>query len=255
MGGAAATRRKGPLEAFALALWLLCAMPISALEPEVGSYAGHGAPEPYELALRQALLGDDAYRLCQVLAVPSFSEEWAVYMVRADKPGKGYTVIARTMTRQLWSAMMRGIEKNAGTKSYSIGGQAQAAALKSIRATTRDASVSLDTSLAQRLDRVCTAVLKRTRYPADPGGGLDGTTYHAGHWVIGAFYSGQTWSPDPGTLDADFVALGEALRRFAYSTSTERKAARLQLDKATMRLERQLAPPPRQGTDTARKKT
>src|SRR5688572_17723012 len=112
MGGGAATRRKGPLGALAIALWLLGATPVCALEPEKGTYAGYGAPEPYELALRQALLGNDAYRLCQVLAVPSFSEEWAVYMLRGDEPGSGYSVIARTMTRQLWSAMMHGIEKN-----------------------------------------------------------------------------------------------------------------------------------------------
>ena len=48
-------------------------------------------------------------------------------------------------------------------------------------------------------------------------GGLDGVTYHASTWIPGAFLSGSAWSPKPGTVPADFVAMEEALRAFAES--------------------------------------
>ena len=54
-----------------LAVLMLCARVTvaGALEPETGVFGGSGAPDPYELVLRQTLLEDDKYRLCQLVSM------------------------------------------------------------------------------------------------------------------------------------------------------------------------------------------
>jgi hypothetical protein len=73
------------------------------LRPNNGAFASEDWPPTYELALRQGLLGEHAMRLCQLLAMPSFSGEWVVYIVQAEDGGP--RVIAKRFREHLYSRM------------------------------------------------------------------------------------------------------------------------------------------------------
>src|SRR6266571_1817868 len=57
----------------------------------------------YYLALRRSLLAEHDYRRCQVLSVPSFDPEWAVYLIR-DDAGPAL-VVFKVFKTQLWLDM------------------------------------------------------------------------------------------------------------------------------------------------------
>jgi hypothetical protein len=180
------------------------------LTPEEGTFAGYQAPEPYRLVLREALLGEEHYRLCQVVTIPAFTAEWAVYMIRND-PGD-FTVISRTVKHHFWDQMMKSLarEKNG---SHKFDGPSQAAALAKIDRAVVTRTAPLDQPTAKLLDRLCARVIRRARYPRKPISGFDGVQYHVATWGLGGFPSAKTWSPKKGTLPADFVELEEALKR------------------------------------------
>jgi hypothetical protein len=197
------------------------------LEPEEGVFAGHSPPSPYDLVLRQALIGDDRYRLCQMVYLPSFHEESAVYITH--ERGKPFVVVSRTIKKQLWTRMLDEMEKASPTKnSFSMDSMYQSAALKRIRAAVDTRTTNLDDDVATIVVDACRDVLLQVRYPKNSTMGLDGTAYHAGHWIPGAFLSGKTWSPKEGTVAADFVAMEMVLQ--AYANSTSEKKATLKSD-------------------------
>jgi hypothetical protein len=205
------------------------------LEPEEGVFAGYAPPTPYELLVRQALLGDDRYRLCQMVYLPSFRQESAVYI--AHEKGKAFVVVSRTLKKQLWSQMLGEMEKASPTKnSISLDSIYQSAALHKIRAAVDTRTATLDAEVATSVAETCRDVLLRVSYPKESTAGLDGTTYHAGHWIPGAFLSGKTWSPTKGTAAAEFVAMEMALQAYADSTTKERAALRLDLLEKAKRL-------------------
>ena len=216
------------------ALVLLVASPAASegLEPEEGVFAGYGAPTPYELLVRQALLGDDRYRLCQMVYLPSFHQESAVYI--AHQEDKAFVVVSRTMKKQLWSQMLGEMEKASPTKnSISLNSIYQSAALQKIRAAVAVKTAALDADAATIVTEACRDVLLSVSYPKEATAGLDGTIYHAGHWIPGAFLSGKTWSPTKGTVAADFVAMEMTLQAYADAATESRAAVRRDLlDKA-----------------------
>ena len=86
----------------------------------------------------------------------------------------------------------------------------------------------IERTTVDTLSRACEAVLQRTRsHGSLPG--LDGVSYHAGHWKEGKLLSGQASSPQPGTLSSDYVAFGQSLRRYASSLQSEREAIKADL--------------------------
>jgi hypothetical protein len=197
------------------------------LEPEEGVFAGYVGPEPYQLVLRRALLAGDNYRLCQLVTVPSFSQESAVYMVRGQD-GR-VNVVSRVLRDQLWTSMLGEMQKTAKNNAISLDAVAQSIALEKLRTAVDTHRVSLDTKTAEMALGLCRDVLLRTRYPDSPTAGLDGTTYYAGHWIQGAFLGAHTWSPEKGTLAADFVAMERALQGYADSTENGRAQAKVDL--------------------------
>jgi hypothetical protein len=150
--------------------FLICQFALTqGLEPETGVFGGYGPPDPYDLTLRAALFENDNYRLCQLVTVPSFSEESAVYMV-SQKDG-GALVISRTLESQLWHDMMDALEKASNDPhSYSIGPESQAAVLKSLHPTAITHTALLDSQSAKILADTCEAVLLRVRYPEKASG-------------------------------------------------------------------------------------
>jgi len=212
------------------------------LEPEEGVFAGYLGPEPYELVLRRALLEDDHYRLCQLLVVPSFSQESVVYIVEGQD--HSMTVVSRAVRKQLWASMLEEMKRTATSNSIRLDGAAQSIALEKIRAAVETHRTGLDGSTASMVLGLCRAVLLRTRYPETPSRGLDGTTYHAGHWIEGAFLAGHTWSPKAGTVTGDFVEMELALQSYADAPEGRRAPAKANLIAKARRLAESLKAPP-----------
>jgi hypothetical protein len=198
-------------------------------EPEDGAF-GLSAPEPYEVRLHEALFADDMYRVCQLVELPSFDAESAVY-IRVGRSGPP-VVVSRKLNEQLWALMMAQIEIQSGApavrKSISTGPAAQTAALAKIKASTNTDQAEIDQTTVVTLSQACEAALQRARYQG-PSGGIDGTTYHAGSWKPGAFFAGSAHSPQPGTVSRDYVALAEKLRAYAQSAPSERDALKSEI--------------------------
>ena len=198
-------------------------------QPEDGVF-GISEPEPYELRLREALFAEDPYRVCQLVEVPSFEAESAVY-IGVREPGPP-VVVSRKLDEQLWGLMMTEIDLQAGGravgKSINSGPTAQAAALAKIRASSETDRAEIDQVTVDILSSACESVLLRAHYPG-PSAGLDGTTFHAGSWKPGAFLGGRVHSPKPGTVSSDYVALAESLRAYAASTPSRRDAIKAEV--------------------------
>jgi hypothetical protein len=172
------------------------------LEPEEGVFAGYDGPNPFELALRQVLLEGDHYRACQLVSMPSFASERAVF-IRDEGPGP-VTVVSRVLKQQPSPAPTPG-EKTTDAakgpvKSITFADFYKRLALDTIRATVETKTASLDRQSADEVMKACREVLLRTCYSPEPRRGNDGVIYHAGHWVSGTFLAGQTWSPKAGTI-------------------------------------------------------
>jgi hypothetical protein len=174
-----------------------------ALEPEEGIWNGVGAPWPYDLVLRQALLGSHPYRLCGMVTVPSFSNESAVYMIRSDA-GR-FSVVSRRLKEHLWPKLQDELARG------SIRPEMDAKTIQEkLRIEVEERTVELDEKTANTVTDVCRNVLLQTRYPQTPRQGLDGVIYHAGHWIPGAFLSGKTWSPEPNSISGRFGGDGRS---------------------------------------------
>lgn len=191
-------------------------------QPEDGAF-GLSAPEPYEVRLHEVLFAEDMYRVCQLVELPSFEPESAVY-IRMGRQGPPL-VVSRKLNEQLWALMMTQIEIQSGGravgKSISTGPAAQTAALATIKASADTDQAEIDQTTVIALSQACEAALQRARYQG-ASGGVDGTTYHAGSWKPGAFLAGSVNSPQPGSVSSDYVALAEKLRAYAQSTPSER---------------------------------
>ncbi|MEO8905148.1 MAG: hypothetical protein ABI627_26810 [Polyangiaceae bacterium] len=198
-------------------------------EPEEGTF-GPSAPDPYELRLHEALFEHDVSRICQLVTVPSFDAESAVYIVLREQGAP--LVVSRRLNEQLWALMMTQIEIQAGGaavgKSISTAPSAQVAALTKIQASTDTDRAEIDPSSVDVLARACESTLQRSHYRRSFGG-IDGVTYHAGHWKPGLFLGARTHSPAEGTIARDYIALGESLRAYAASPSSERDAVKVEL--------------------------
>jgi hypothetical protein len=205
-------------------------------EPEEGVFAGYGAPEPHQLLLRRTLFDNDNYRLCQLTIVPSFESESTVYIVRL-KTGSPF-VVSRRLNQALWGSMLDEMKRQAASSSISLDALAQIAALEKLRLVTETHKADLDAAAVDALNIACTAALLRVRYPKTPTRGLDGVTYHASHWIPGAFLSGRTWSPKKGTLTSDFVDFELLLQTYAEATPDARLRIRAELVVRAARLTR-----------------
>jgi len=187
------------------------------LEPETGIFADYGPPRPYDLFLRRAFFDEDHYRLCQLLIVPSFESESAVYLTEED--GGPRRVVSRTMKTQVWASMTQAMRGACAGNSFTLDAASQGAALAQLRAAVETRATEIDAASADLVENACRSVLLRVRYPAQDltrvVAHADGTTYHAGHWIPGNFLACTTWSPVAGTLSSEFVNMELALKAYA----------------------------------------
>ncbi|MFG6489321.1 hypothetical protein ACG04R_21740 [Roseateles sp. BYS78W] len=202
------------------------AMPAGGLEPEPGVFASEHAPDPATLALRDALLGGYAYRQCQFLVEPSLRTPYAVFLVRQ---AGGVIVVSRTLDEQRWSRLE--IERIRALKPdvFPLDAATERALLKRFPVVAQTRQAPLDAESTAVLTDLCRDVLLQVRYPKKFEEGLDGVTYHAGHWTQERFLSGTAWSPDADSLTGDYVAMGQALKAFADAPEAQREARKGEL--------------------------
>jgi hypothetical protein len=196
--------------------------PSSELEPETGLFAG-STPEPYRLALRQALLPGTAYGSCQLLTLPAQGSERVVFFRRAEDGSA--IVVSRRLRAPLWPRLIAELERRANSASHDLGDDAQAAALRALGLDVDEVSAPLDASTATLLSNVCRDVLLRVRYPAPPpenSGRSSEVSYHAAHWIPGMFLSGTTSWPRSGSIAELFIGMEQALERYARAPTTQR---------------------------------
>lgn len=230
-----------PVFAIFMATVLASSTQAQGLEPERGVFGGLGAPDPYELALRDALLGAHSYRQCQLLAAPSFETEYAVYFVREKDDSA--TVVSRAFASQLWARLTTELERASKEPgSFRLDAASKRAALRRMRMPpVQMRRAHLDAGTAALLSGICRDVLLQVRYPKQPSAGLDGTSYHAAHWEPGLVLSGTTWSPEDDTLAGEFVAMELALKGFADAPEAMREARKLELLERAKRVAKRLA--------------
>jgi hypothetical protein len=182
---------------------------ISNLEPEEGVF-GFRMHNAYFQAVGERLLSSTQYRKCQLVFLPSFSEESAVY-VKYDNDNKTAPpiVVSVKFERQLWNAM-----------------HTQSNEPSQIKLSVNRLEAPIDPRIALVLERAWSAMLSRVRYPEKVVLGLDGESYHFANFELGVGYrTGKVWSPDEGTLAYDLVAIGKSLRKYPSLLEIERNAA------------------------------
>lgn len=186
-----------------------------ALQPEDGRFGGDRFG--YEAAVAQLLVGEHDRRECQMVFMPSFVTESLVFIVPSDASEMA-TVVAKEPEQQIWGAMSNAVAAPV------VADASVAAAEETYRMPNiMRWEAPIDAETASVLAQVWAKALSGTRYPEDPIEGLDGETYHVAHFATGVGYRfGQTWSPPPGTVLADFVDLGMALRDYPRKRESER---------------------------------
>jgi hypothetical protein len=204
------------------------------LEPENGLFVGRGS-EPYYRALATALLDDHDYRNCQMLVIPLYSPESAVYITNT-KWYETPKVISIEMEHQLWASIVKvQLESNHGKLSGSTA-EDQQKTLDKINKTTIRWERDIDQNSSRALAGIWREMLNRVQYErieikpqinlgiggniniSATGGSIElaGITYHVAHHEIGFGYrAGKITSPHKGSVLAEFVELGEALQGFA----------------------------------------
>ena len=204
----------------------LAAAQAEDLQPEPGVFASSFFDfGPYHRALRESLLGEHDRRHCQMVSLPSFSNEWAVYVVREE--GDRASVVFKMMQKQLWVEMTREIQKTRKDGRIPLDPATQAAAVVRADRAVQRSVAPISRSTADLLDQVWAATLARVRYPPPSNVVMaDGTTYYVAHWQQGiGERTGTTWSPAYNSNAGRLVAIAEWLRKFATADGGQRAAA------------------------------
>jgi len=195
------------------------------LVPCTGVFSWVEAPMPYFLAVRKALIGEHAYRKCQIVAIPSFHREWGVYLLRDERATDPTpTVVLKRLKASLWHEMSRELSENSIDRSISTRDEEQAAAIRRLSVEVDQFTVPVSEETADLLESVWEGMLDRVRYPQEKRSGNDGTTYYVAHFRPGSYRSGETWSPEEGTRTAALVQIGNAMAALAEAAPPERHA-------------------------------
>jgi hypothetical protein len=187
------------------------------LHPEEGSFA-ETASTLYTAALARLLLPDGARRL-QMVTLPSFEPESAVY-IREKWPGP--QVIATRMEKHFWSAMMERVRAKEHGKSVTRPLDAFAT-LSELHPTIEVARAPIGEPLLGQLKLLWREALFATRHPARPLVVLDGTRFHFGASCReDGTLTGKTWSPPDGLRMAGLVDVGTKLALYAWAPEEQR---------------------------------
>jgi hypothetical protein len=198
---------------------------VDALAPEDGVFSP-AAPLGYHLAIRRLLLPDPG-RALQLVVLPAFAPEYAVYVLGRDRPGgprrapPERTLVTGRLVTQLWGAAAEGCT----TAPDARGVRAQHGPSDEVFATLSPevdwARAPLGEDAYQRLRATWDAALDDVRGGATVLG-MDGVGYR---FAAGS-RAGATWSPPAGSIRSDLVALGDALVDLARLGSEAERPAR-----------------------------
>jgi hypothetical protein len=194
------------------------------LEPSEGIFSRSGSSYPYYEAVGQSLVREHLYRKCQMVVLPSFEREWAVYIVREE--GSPATVIFKRVRKQLWLEMGRASAEQGGGTRAKTEEERQRAVLAQLKPDVDRWATPISNQVADALEEVWWRMLSRIRYPQNRRDGTDGASYSLAHWRNGvAFMSGETWSPADGSRTRALVALGEQMAAFSQAPSAQKEGA------------------------------
>lgn len=122
------------------------------LEPERGYWGKDD--DAYAGAVADVLLGATRARKCQMVFLPSFEPESAVYLVRGRGRAHGpATVMATEAERPIWSEAER-FSKLAREGSITLAEDSSRGALARVSRTARKVTATLDAATATLLERV-----------------------------------------------------------------------------------------------------
>jgi hypothetical protein len=164
-----------------------------------------------------------------MVVLPSFEPEWAVGI---ESINDRFYVFSTVSTVRVWeyftlSALRSGAIRIVHSTEESDPREALLKEIESLEKklprTVEDVKANysraaISAALATKVLEVWATILRRVRYAREAEVGFDGTTYHfslseRGYGVM----DGQTWSPEPDTINRLSVELGSLLRE--YSTA------------------------------------
>jgi hypothetical protein len=201
------------------------ALPVDdGLEPDSDPMEG-AARAPYEVFLTQLFFGEHSIRKCQVLFIPSFQAESAVYVVWTTPQDSTATVIVKQARKSIWYQMTKTDGENG--HSDSLTPEANLAKADSSVTTT---SRPIDRALAAKLQRVWSLMLSKPpshlRY-----GHEDGEMIHVAQYEDGHGYRWALARSPGGARRLEFWDLSASLRAFGLGTMDS-----VELDKLASRL-------------------
>jgi hypothetical protein len=186
-------------------------------------------PDPYYITLRELLLGEHRLRNCQIVAIPAFEKEWALYLIKENKE---FRLIVKIMKKYLYVEMMDKVFDEGDKESDISLAEAEAAVLSKLPKEVERYSIPISEGTADALEKAWEMSLARVRYKDNIGEGMDGIMYYISH----GSRSGTTWSPWEGTLPADLVAIGYSLKELVDFSESERKSKEKDIKKKAEQL-------------------
>lgn len=186
------------------------------LHPEEGPFHAR-AFEPYLAALTRLLITEER-RVLQMVTLPSFHRESAVY-VRQEWSGP--LVVSARLESNLRGQLAERVREKADGKPVTLRTEELYATLGEWQPTVEVARAPIGEPLLTQLERLWHEALMGTRYPAKALVHVDGTRYHFSTRTM----FGRTWSPSRGSRMAALVDVGEKLASYAWAPEAQRAAA------------------------------
>lgn len=223
----------------ATAVWLWIA-PLAAqvpasehLTPSSGALTAYEPADAYRERLHELLLGGQNYRHIQLVTMPSFEPEMAVFILHADDAHDTPKVVFRKMRKNLHSLMSEQVMAMKGPP-WSFRTEDGWPVLKRMRPEMDICEAQLDLLTFVALDALWQRALRSTAY-GDGERGVDGTTYVFADFEAGAGYmAGETWSPSAPSRLASLVDVGADLGVYACSAPEKRQQAADEIRRAAI---------------------
>jgi hypothetical protein len=172
--------------------------PDDHLEPDTSIFSNGFSTSYYEL-VRDSLLAGYSERECQMIALPSFKEEYAVFLACRKNAA---TVILRAAS--IWTIYFEETQRKTPMD--------RARLTERIKSLVHEYSAPVSGETVELLRVAWTSMLVNVAAFGRPSGGVDGARYHFAHgWL-----SGSTYSPTLASRCGKLVAVGDAIGELAW---------------------------------------
>lgn len=195
------------------------------LEPETGVLAP-GSSLAYQLAVRRILLPDSA-RLLQVVSLPSFGPERALYVCAGSSPHRRVapsppTIVTGRPVIQIWEAGMRRAMEAPVERGPRVARPPTDADFGDLAPEVDWARAPLRGDVLVRLRALWDAVLSTVRVRDTNPVALDGVTHHFATPLRG----GLVRNPVVGSVGAALVDLADSLEALARTSEASARVER-----------------------------